>query len=222
MVLPRRQQVSAHHAGNADCFLRKSSSSRLYRRQQNHHDDGPSWPSHDVFLSATPDLHIQLASGEPMISLEIFIARLARHLCRKCWSWRLLIPAEFLEVITNVLLVKRFLRAPGLVLVRRPEAGRIWRQNFISQSNSLRRSPELELRIRNDDAPPPRIIRSLVVTLQAQISQFPAEFRTHQLRHLLERNILVMARDCLGRRSEDRFRKLIGFSKAARKMNAAN
>src|SRR5207245_5233904 len=61
-----------------------------------------------------------------MISLEIFIARLARHLRRKCWSWRLFVPADFLEVITNVLLVKRFLRAPGLVLVRRPEAGRIW------------------------------------------------------------------------------------------------
>src|SRR5213080_1743400 len=157
-----------------------------------------------------------------MISLEIFIARLARHLRRKRWSWRLFVPADFLEVITNVLLVKRFLRAPGLVLVRRPEAGRIWRQNFVSQSNSLGRSPELELRIRDDDAPPPRIIRSLAVNLQTQISQLPTEFRTHQLRHLLERNILVMARDCLGRRSEDRFRKLIGFSKAARKMNAAN
>src|SRR5437763_8337761 len=222
MVLPRRQQVSANQAGNAECFLKKSRSASLNRRQQNHHDDGPIWPSHDVLLSATPDLHFQLASGEPMISLEIFFARLTRHLCRQRWSWRLLVPADFLEVITNVLLIKRFLRAPGLVLVRRPEAGRIRRQNFVSKSNSLRRSPELELRIRDDDAPPPRIIRSLVVNLQAQISQFQAEFRTHQLRHLLERNILVMARDCLGRRSEDRFRKLIGFSKAARKMNAAN
>src|SRR5438093_9753806 len=104
-----------------------------------------------------------------MISLEIFFARLTRHLCRKCWSWRLLNPADFLEVITNVLLVKRFLRAPGLVLVRRPEAGRIWRQNFISQSNSLRRSPELELRIRNDDSPLPRILRSLAVNLRTPI-----------------------------------------------------
>src|SRR6184192_1361726 len=141
MVLPRRQQVSANQAGNAECLLKKSRSASLNRRQQNHHDDGPIWPSHDVLLSATPDLHIQLASGEPMISLEIFIARLARHLCRQRWSWRLLVPADFLEVITNVLLIKRFLRAPGLVLVRRPEAGRIWRQNFISQSNSLRGSP---------------------------------------------------------------------------------
>src|SRR5438445_12193160 len=104
-----------------------------------------------------------------MISLEIFIARLARHLRRKRWSWRLFVPADFLEVITNVLLVKRFLRAPGLVLVRRPEAGRIWRQNFISQSNSLRRAPELELRMRTDDASLPRIIRSLAVHLHDRI-----------------------------------------------------
>src|SRR6266446_6542167 len=168
MVLPRRQQVSANQAGNAECFLKKSRSASLNRRQQNHHDDGPIWPSHDVLLSATPDLHIQLASGEPMISLEIFIARLARHLRRKCWSWRLFVPADFLEVITNVLLVKRFLRAPGLVLVRRPEAGRIWRQNFISQSNSLRRSPELELRIRNDHGAQKGVVRVRVVKPEVQ------------------------------------------------------
>src|SRR5437667_12087504 len=147
-----------------------------------------------------------------MISLEIFIARLARHLRRKCWSWRLVVPADFLEVITNVLLVKRFLRAPGLVLVRRPEAGSIWCQNFVSKSNSLRRSPELELRIRDDDAPPPRIIRSLAVNLQTQISQLPTEFRTHQLRHLLERNVLVMARGGLGRRNGGWLRKPVGLS----------
>src|SRR5438552_1811577 len=110
MVLPRRQQVSANQASNAECFLKKSRSARLNRRQQNHHDD----------------------------------------------------------------------------------------------------------------APPPRIIRSLAVNLQTQISQLPTEFRTHQLRHLLERNVLVMARGGLGRRSEDWLRKLIGFSKAARKMNAAH
>src|SRR5438309_1535055 len=110
MVLPRRQQVSANQAGNAECFLKKSRSASLNRRQQNHHDDGPL----------------------------------------------------------------------------------------------------------------PRIIRSLAVNLQTQISQMPTEFRTHQLRNLLERNVLIMARGSLRRRSEDRFRKLIGFSKAARKMNAAN
>src|SRR5207245_11690702 len=159
---------------NAECFLKKSRSASLNRRQQNHHDDGPIWPSHDVLLSTAPDLHIQLASGEPMISLEIVIARLTRHLCRKRWSWRLFVPADFLEVITNVLLVKRFLRAPGLVLVRRPEAGRIWCQNFVSKSNSLRRSPELELRILNDDAHLPRIIISLVVMFITQISSLPA------------------------------------------------
>src|SRR5207245_6702317 len=149
MVLPRRQQVSANQAGNAECFLKKSRSASLNRRQQNHHDDGPIWPSHDVLLSATPDLHIQLASGEPMISLEIFFARLARHLCRQRWSWRLLVPADFLEVITNVLLVKRFLRAPGLVLVRRPEAGRIRRHTFVSKSSALGRAPDRERRIRD-------------------------------------------------------------------------
>src|SRR5439155_23326499 len=101
-------------------------------------------------------------------------------------------------------------------------AARTRRPNVVSQSDTLRRSPELELRIRNDDPPLPRIIRSLAVNLQTQISQLPTEFRTHQLRHLLERNVLVMARGSLGRRSGDRFRKLIGFSKAARKMNAAN
>src|SRR5438132_9637034 len=136
MVLPRRQQVSANQAGNAECFLKKSRSASL--RQQNHHDDGPIWPSHDVLLSTAPALHIQLASGEPMISLEIFFARLTRHLCRQRWSWRLLVPADFLEVITNVLLIKRFLRAPGLVLVRMPEAGRIWGEKFMSKSKSLR------------------------------------------------------------------------------------
>src|SRR5437588_6755855 len=131
MVLPRRQQVSANQAGNAECFQSRSRSTSLKRPQQNHHDDGPIWPSHDVLLSTAPALHIQLASGEPMISLEIFFARLTRHLRRKRWSWRLLIPADFREVITNVLFVKRFLRAPALVLVRRPEAGSIRRQNFI-------------------------------------------------------------------------------------------
>src|SRR5206468_11992603 len=146
--------------------------------------------------------------GEAQRRLEMFFALRTRRLRRKRWGWPPLNPADFLEGITNVLLVKRFLRAPGLVLVRRPEAGRIRRQNFVSQSNSLRRSPELELRIRNDDAPLPRIIRSLAVNLQTQISQLPTEFRTHQLRHLLERNVLVMARGSLGRRSEDRFRKL--------------
>src|SRR5207247_8392438 len=145
MVLPRRQQVSANQAGNAECFLKKSRSASLNRRQQNHHDDGPIWPSHDVLLSTAPDLHIQLASGEPMISLEIFIARLTRHLCRKRWSWRLFVPADFLEVITNVLLFKRFLRAPWLVLVRRTEAGIIFGPTFVIRNNCLRVCPYLEL-----------------------------------------------------------------------------
>src|SRR5438128_8655784 len=112
MVLPRRQQVSANQAGNAECFLKKSRSASLNRRQQNHHDDGPIWPSHDVLLSTAPALHIQLASGEPMISLEISFARLTRHLRRKRWSWRLLIPAYFLRLITTVLLVDILLGAP--------------------------------------------------------------------------------------------------------------
>src|SRR5438094_8417712 len=103
MVLPRRQQVSANQAGNAECFLKKSRSASLNRRQQNHHDDGPIWPSHDVLLSTAPALHIQLASGEAIITLEIFFPRLTRHLRRTRWSERVLIPAGLLAVIDSVL-----------------------------------------------------------------------------------------------------------------------
>src|SRR5437870_12967974 len=119
MVLPRRQQVTANQAGNAECFLKKSRSASLNRRQQNHHDDGPIWPSHDVLPSTTPNLHIQLSSGEPIISLEISLAPLTRHLCRHRWSWRLLDSADSLQVITDVSLIQRFLRGPRILLVRR-------------------------------------------------------------------------------------------------------
>src|SRR5581483_2645701 len=111
----------------------------------------------------SPSLHIQLTSGELVVSLEVFLAGMTSHVCGEGRSGWLLVPANLLEVIANVLLIVGFLRLARLILVGRPETGGIRSENFIRERDAPRRAPELEFGIGDDDTALPGIVRRSVV-----------------------------------------------------------
>src|SRR2546430_1250328 len=82
----------------------------------------------------------------------------ASHFKGKGRRGRLLIPANFLQIIPNILLIEGFLRLARLIFLSRPEARRIWGEPLVSQGKPRRRAPKLKLCIRNDDALLPGVL----------------------------------------------------------------
>src|SRR5690348_11737286 len=79
---------------------------------------------------------VQFAAGQLPERLFILAAGSGRHVIRQRRGGRLFVPANGFQIIADVLFIERFLALPRLVLVRRPEAGGIWSQNFIRDDNS--------------------------------------------------------------------------------------
>src|SRR5262249_14301468 len=147
-ILPCGQQVSHDQPANAKSFAKKSVTRSGKNGERNNSQDQPI----DVCHCWSPGrlLHPQFATCKLRVSLKILFAGLACHFSRQCRSRWLLVPADFLEVIPNVLLVKRFLRLSRLVFVRWPEAGGIWCKHFVGQSDAGRGLAELKLGVGDD------------------------------------------------------------------------
>ena len=70
----------------------------------------------------------------------------------KLWGGRFVIPAALIKVIAQVLLIEALLAPTRLILVCRPESGRIWGKDLIYQSKLITYCAELKLGIGDDYA----------------------------------------------------------------------
>src|SRR5205823_12263788 len=100
------------------------------------------------------------------ICLHVLITGSLRHFRRKCRCGWLLVPAYLLEVVTNILLVKRFLRLPRPVMVRGPEARGIGSKYLVGQYEALCGPAELKFGVGNDDAAISGVSCRLAINLQ--------------------------------------------------------
>src|SRR2546427_2380783 len=157
-----------------------------------------------------------------MVGLEILFAGLASYLRGKGRCGRLLVPANFLQVITNVLLVERLLRPAGPILICRPQAGRVGSQHLIRQSDAIACDPELKLGIGDNDPFAARVSGGLAVNLQADVPQFAAQLRADEARHLLKGDVLVVAVSGLVSRGKNRLWQLPRFLQAGGQLDTAN
>src|SRR5580704_118192 len=106
--------------------MKKTFGGRLNNGDQDDRQDDPVCTAHESPSRAAEKLHIQLTTGELGIRLDVLFASLSRHFRGKSGGRRLLVPANFFEVIANILLVERILRFARLVGSGRPEARGIW------------------------------------------------------------------------------------------------
>src|SRR5882724_5472957 len=74
----------------------------------------------------------QFVPCQPLVRVSVLGPRLRYDFGRQLRPGSLLVPADLLQIITNILLVKRRLRAAGLVTVQRPETRRIRRKRFVN------------------------------------------------------------------------------------------
>src|SRR5260221_1198705 len=100
---------------------------------------------------------IERSTGNAPVRVEIPGAGLRHDAIRQGRRWRLAVPATRaplgVEVVAQGLLVEAGLRSARRMAVGRPEARTVGRQHFVDETNgSLRISPELELRIGDDDS----------------------------------------------------------------------
>src|SRR5580692_12618107 len=167
-------------------------------------------------------LDIQLASRQLEIGLEILVAGAASHVGRQSRSGWLLVPVNLFEVIANVLLVIRILRPARSVLVGGPEAGRIGGEDFIGKSDALGGASKLKLGVGDYDAALQRVGCRLFVNPQREIAQMAGGFDADDRAHLIEGNVLVVARCGLGRGREDALGKGVGLFQACGKGDAGN
>src|SRR5580704_9914124 len=135
----------------------------------------------------------EILPAQQVISFLIFLACLADDLFRQYGSGRLLVPIECLQIVANVLLVKRKLRSSGKVSDSRPVAGRIRSQHLIGENQFVTNETELELGVGEKQ---PLLLGKLgaaLVNSQRQIAQPRGELAAYLPGHKLEADVLIMA-----------------------------
>src|SRR5262245_23429177 len=96
---------------------------------------------------------------QPLIRLQVLLARLIHHLYREGRRGTVLVPAGGLQPVAHELLVERRWIAAGAVLVGRPEARAVWSQHLVYQDQlAAGGGAPLELGVGDDDAARPSVI----------------------------------------------------------------
>src|ERR1700730_8471164 len=117
---------------------------------------------------------------------------------------RLLLPAEPLEVVPQILFVEGRLRTARPILLQIPEARGIRRHHLIDQDHIPIQQAELELRVSEDQPPLERALASEVVQRQTEPFECLRQVAASTVGQLGARDVLIMAGQCLGGRGEDR------------------
>src|SRR6266513_2491239 len=146
---------------------------------------------------------LQLLPGDPPIRLQIPLARRLHDLARQGRGGSVAVPLPILlqtrEVIAQRLLVEARLTAAGGVAVRGPEARRVGRQDLVDhEQTTVGRGAELELRIRDDDAPRRRVAAPRLVQAQARALELFGQRTAERLDDVRDRDVLVVAHLGLG------------------------
>src|SRR5208282_1196990 len=111
-------------------------------------------------------LNIQLMSSNLVIGLEILLAGPVGDLHRQGGRRRLFVPANFFQIIADILFVVGLLSASRRVFVGWPEARGIRREYLIGQRDSLGRASKFELGVGDDDTALPCKCGSFLVNPQ--------------------------------------------------------
>src|SRR5579864_7900494 len=82
---------------------------------------------------------------QPAQRLQVSLGRSRNDLLGKRWSGRLLVPAETLEIVADVLLIEGSLRTARPILLDVPEAGGVRGHHLIDQDDLAVEVAELEL-----------------------------------------------------------------------------
>ena len=94
---------------------------------------------------------LKLRSSQATISLEVFVTGAYYHIVWQSRRGRRLVPVECFEIIAHELLVKTGLWPARLVMIRRPEPGRVRSQRLVDQDGLAVENAELELRVGDDN-----------------------------------------------------------------------
>ena len=166
------------------------------------------------------DAFLQIGSRKHLISLQIFLGSLPDYLIRQRPVVLTLMRGQ---IVSRKLLVKRSLSAARLILVGRPESGRIGCQDLVSQYHlTVLIETELELGIRYDDALGQSVVCALFIYGQSVVTKLgrillavSREIPLENFYRSFKRNVLVMISYLgLGARSVDSFGKLVCLDQA--------
>src|SRR5215472_9616808 len=118
-ISPSRQQKTKYSSGQRKNFKEKTMRCGQPNRNQHRAQDGPIQSIH---AGPTTSLSRQFASCQNPVCLYVLLTRLVSNIIWQGRRRRLFVPPDRLQIITNKLFVKRFLRLAGPIFVRRPEA----------------------------------------------------------------------------------------------------
>src|SRR5439155_26615742 len=105
---------------------------------------------------------------------------------------------ERFQIIADELLVETWLAAARLILVSRPEAGGIRREDLVDQDQLSIALPEFKFRIGDDDAALAGVFARGDVNLQAGVAGLFRHAGSDDFACLLERDIFIVASLGLG------------------------
>src|SRR5512132_1189178 len=165
---------------------------------------------------------VEPLAGDPLVSLPIGTCGPLDHAGREVRGRRLVIPPARIEPVPDVLLVERRLWGAGRVTVRRPETRRVRCEHLVHQDQIAAGEPELELRVRHDDAALTRDLRPSLVQTNSQLAEVLGKALTHQVRGLFERKRQVVPFRRLRGGREDGLWQPIGLTQTRREGHPAH
>src|SRR3990172_4220572 len=146
---------------------------------------------------------LQGLPGQSLVNLPVFLGRLLHNFRRQLRARWLPVPTALDQPVPDELLVEAGLRTARLVLVCRPEAAAIRREQLVYQNYFAVQKAELHLRVGDDNSPAAGVGVGIPVDLQASLAKLVSQGLSHSTRHILEADINIMPLSRLGGRSED-------------------
>src|SRR3989475_2290274 len=164
------------------------------------------------YLMAAP-----LRSGRPGVALPPGNARWSPRRPRGEWrGGRLLVPAQVLEIVAQVLLVERRLRPSRFIAFEIPETRGIRGHDLIDKDDLTVVKPEFELRVSEDQPTLHRPRSAELIEGEACLLEGLRELLTGPPGQLSARDILVMPSEGFCGRGEDRFGEAVTLLQAGR------
>src|SRR6266542_5122250 len=154
---------------------------------------GPTWggavlsPGPPPRASA-PRGNLQVLARQSFVGFDVLVARPGDDLVREPGCGRRFVPIQGFEVIAEELFVEARLAAARLVLVGRPETGRVGCQRLVNENQSSFIKAEFKFRVGDEDPAPAGVAAGGLVNLQAEVTDLFGDVRAEQLRGLLEGN----------------------------------
>src|SRR5208282_6476021 len=145
---------------------------------------------------------VECVAGYALIGFPVLLPRSGDHVRRERRGRRLFVPADALEIVAHVLLVKRGLRLARRILSRGPEARGVGSQRFIDPDEFVSEEPELEFRVGDDDPVRRRVLGGAAIERETYFPQALGQRAADPGNRLLERDVFIVAGSGFRRGSE--------------------